>query len=203
MSQMEKRVDMRSNPLYPDRIENNAVGVLLALVSVVVAIILLVLIVKNFSYAIHPENVPGYGNQNYPVVTEDDYVEPYQEDEIAMEEFADDTAVDMEEEAVSQDTIDIVDEDTSEYIIADSDSRYLERADLQNLNAEQLRLARNEIYARHGRMFDDQQLQEYFNSKSWYNGTIAPADFSEDMLNDYERENTYIITDYETEMGYR
>ena len=52
-------------------------------------------------------------------------------------------------------------------------------------------------------MFDDEQLQAYFNSKSWYTGTISPADFSEDMLNDYERENTYIISDYEKEMGYR
>ena len=41
MDQNSKKVDMRGNPLYPDRIENNAVAVFLALVSVVVAIILL------------------------------------------------------------------------------------------------------------------------------------------------------------------
>ncbi|MCD8364628.1 MAG: C-type lectin domain-containing protein [Clostridiales bacterium] len=45
------KVDMRHNPLYPDRIENDAMGVLLAIVSVIVAIILLVVIVTHFSYA--------------------------------------------------------------------------------------------------------------------------------------------------------
>ena len=96
-----------------------------------------------------------------------------------------------------------VTESSTEYIIPDSASRYLDKSDLQNLTAEQLRIARNEIYARHGRLFDDEQLQAYFNSQPWYHGTIAPADFSESVLNDFERENTYTISDYEKEMGYR
>ena len=39
-------------------------------------------------------------------------------------------------------------------------------------------IARNEIYARHGRKFNDSELQAYFNSKSWYKGTVNPEDFS-------------------------
>lgn len=49
--QPSKRVDMRHNPLYPDRIESNAMGVLIAIAAVIVALICLVLIVKNFNYS--------------------------------------------------------------------------------------------------------------------------------------------------------
>lgn len=91
----------------------------------------------------------------------------------------------------------------SGYIISDSDSRYLTRSDLEGLDANQLRLARNEIYARHGRRFDDSSLQAYFDSQEWYYGSVAPADFSDNMLNDYERKNATAIADYEKEMGYR
>jgi predicted acylesterase/phospholipase RssA len=79
------------------------------------------------------------------------------------------------------------------YVIPDSDSRYLTEADLRGFSKEQLRLARNEIYARHGRRFKDDELQSYFNSKSWYTGTIDPDDFSESMLNEYEKANTALI----------
>jgi hypothetical protein len=92
---------------------------------------------------------------------------------------------------------------SADFIIWDSDSRYLEWSDLENLSQEELRLARNEIYAREGRRFDDEELQAYFDSKDWYEGTISSDDFSDDMLNDYEYENINLIVEYETEMGYR
>lgn len=49
-AQRPRQVDMRSNPLYPDRIESNAVGVLIAIAAIIIAIVALVLIVKTFSY---------------------------------------------------------------------------------------------------------------------------------------------------------
>ena len=91
----------------------------------------------------------------------------------------------------------------AEYILPESASRLLTEADLENLTQEDLRIARNEIYARHGRKFLDEGLQEYFNGKSWYNGTIEPDDFKEDMLSEIERTNEDTIVNYETKMGYR
>ncbi|MGL4346053.1 MAG: YARHG domain-containing protein [Cellulosilyticaceae bacterium] len=85
----------------------------------------------------------------------------------------------------------------NDYIIYDSDSRYVTVADLQQLSAEQLRIARNEIYARKGRQFVDQELQAYFNQRSWYRSSIAAEDFREEMLNDYEKANAYFIREYE------
>ena len=63
--------------------------------------------------------------------------------------------------------------------------------------------ARNEIYARHGRRFKDDELQEYFNSKSWYEGTIDPDDFAENILSDIEIQNKDVIVEFEKENGYR
>ena len=70
--------------------------------------------------------------------------------------------------------------------------------DLKGLSADQLRLARNEIHARHGRRFKDSGLQAYFDSQSWYNGTIAPDDFNDrTILNEYEIKNGDFILSYE------
>lgn len=96
-----------------------------------------------------------------------------------------------------------VGEEEAEYILPESASRLLTEADLENLTQEDLRIARYEIYARHGRKFLDEGLQEYFNGKSWYNGTIEPDDFKEDMLSEIERTNEDTIVNYETKMGYR
>lgn len=88
------------------------------------------------------------------------------------------------------------------YILADSNSRYLTKADLAGFNAERCRLARNEIYARHGRMFKDELLQAYFSGKPWYHASIAPDSFAESRLNQYEIANRNLIVEYEKENGY-
>lgn len=90
-----------------------------------------------------------------------------------------------------------------EYILVGSDARYISKSELKEFTAEQCRLARNEIYARHGRMFDDEYLQEYFDSKEWYVPSIAPGDFEESLLNSYEIANRDLIVEFEKECGYR
>jgi len=53
-------------------------------------------------------------------------------------------------------------------IIPDSSERLLTPGELARLSRDELRLARNEIYARRGRIFDDAALQAYFARQSWY-----------------------------------
>lgn len=96
-----------------------------------------------------------------------------------------------------------VDEEASEYFIPDSDSRYLTMDELKGYTADDCRIARNELFARHGRKFSDPELQAYFDSKSWYKGTIEPEDFDDNVFNDYEFANRDLIVEYEEEMGYR
>ncbi len=94
------------------------------------------------------------------------------------------------------DTLDVTTD--SDYILPDSDSRYYSEEELVGLTADELRIARNEIYARHGRKFDDVQLQSYFDSKDWYHGTIEPGDFTGDnVLNAYEKANIQTIQSLE------
>ena len=90
----------------------------------------------------------------------------------------------------------------NEFILPDSSVRVLDKSELAGLGAEQCRLARNEIYAKHGRMFDDAGLQNYFNSRSWYPGTIPAKQFNDNMLSDIEIQNRNLIIAYEKEMGY-
>ena len=87
--------------------------------------------------------------------------------------------------------------DSGEYIFPNSDSEYLTESDLSSMSSEELRIARNEIYARYGRMFKDQALQNYFNSKSWYTPSIRPEDFNEHWLNEYEKANAKLIKSFE------
>lgn len=91
----------------------------------------------------------------------------------------------------------------NDYILEESDSRYLTLEELDGMNADECRLARNEIYARHGRKFSDESLQAYFLQFDWYEPTIEPEAFDESMLNSYELENRDLIVQYEEEMGYR
>ena len=88
------------------------------------------------------------------------------------------------------------------FIIPDSNSRFLTDSDLDPLTKEELRIARNEIYARCGRRFNDPGLQAYFDSQPWYHGTIMPDDFKESLFNIYEKKNSEFIAAYEKRKGY-
>ena len=89
--------------------------------------------------------------------------------------------------------------DDSEYVFPQSSSAYLTDADLAGLDKETLRLARNEICARHGKMFRDAELRAYFESKSWYSGTIEADAFDRltNIYNAYEVANIALIQKYE------
>jgi hypothetical protein len=60
--------------------------------------------------------------------------------------------------------------------------------------AEDLRVLRNEIYARHGRVFKDAELQKYFVAQAWYKPN---PDFKDDQLNEIEIKNLAKIREAE------
>ena len=89
------------------------------------------------------------------------------------------------------------------FVLPYSNSYYYEKADLLKLSKEQLVIARNEIFARHGYIFQTDDIAEYFDACSWYHGTIYGSNFSYNVFNDYENSNVALIIAYEREMGYR
>lgn len=85
-------------------------------------------------------------------------------------------------------------------ILSGISSRYIDVSELYSYGTATLRLIRNEIFALHGRIFNSQDLMDYFSQKSWYIPTYNPEDFDANMfyyLNDYEEANLQVILDYE------
>lgn len=82
--------------------------------------------------------------------------------------------------------------DNGGFIFVNSDRVRLSHEDLRNLSQQQLRIARNEIYARRGRFFRDQQLAAYFSRFAWY----RPHSWDV-SLNATEAANVKLITSME------
>lgn len=88
--------------------------------------------------------------------------------------------------------------DESEYIFPDSATRELSRDEVEKLSKEELRLARNEIFARHGMIFGVDDLKEYFSKKSWYNPTIPGDEFDDRVeMSMIEEKNVSLIWEVE------
>ncbi|MGH4137367.1 YARHG domain-containing protein [Clostridium sp.] len=82
------------------------------------------------------------------------------------------------------------------FIFPKSESEKLLVSDVSVLEKDNLTLARNEIYARHGFVFKTEAYRKYFNGKSWY--TENPNfKGSDGELTDVETYNIKIISEYE------
>lgn len=87
-----------------------------------------------------------------------------------------------------------------DYILPDSSTRLYSASELQSYSQYELMLARNEIYARHGRGFNDQEIRQYFQSKSWYQQRYTAEEFDSlpnSPLTSIEQQNIKTIYDVE------
>lgn len=66
-------------------------------------------------------------------------------------------------------------------------------SDVDGMSYEELQMAINEIYARHGRKFSSQSVQNYFDGQSWYQGTVEPDDFSDSVFSQIEGQNVLFL----------
>lgn len=119
----------------------------------------------------------------------DDYIQDVSLDEFSIGESSDDSSASDNAEAAE-----VAMEAPNGYILPDSDSRKLKKSDLAGMTAQQLSYAKNEIYARHGRVFKSSELQDYFNEKDWYEKN---DDFKDEDLSKKEAENTKFIAAYQ------
>jgi hypothetical protein len=77
------------------------------------------------------------------------------------------------------------------------ENRSISEQMLQGLSLHELRLLRNEIYARHGRQFRAEWLQQYFFSQPWY----APDEnFKDEELSGNDKLNVETIVNYENRL---
>ena len=89
-----------------------------------------------------------------------------------------------------------------DYVFPTSSSRNLKDSDLSGLSQDALCVARNEICARHGCIFEDYDMQTYFYSKSWYVPSVPEDEFNMNSLNSYESRNISFIDNYNPSTGY-
>ena len=74
---------------------------------------------------------------------------------------------------------------------------YLDAADIENYNHNEIQLIINEIYARHGREFHTQENIDYFSAQDWYNPISGKTD--EEIVaefNEFEKANVELLSQY-------
>lgn len=112
----------------------------------------------------------------------------------------------VETSAPTEPTEPPVDEDSVEYrldyFINHCDSEYFSQSYFDGFDAEDCRLARNAVYAKSGRKFNDASLQAYYEQFSWYYPSVDPGSFSASMLNDCQLANVNAVLNYEGAHGY-
>lgn len=64
------------------------------------------------------------------------------------------------------------------------------QSDIAGLSRAELRRLRNTVYARHGRIFERMELQQYFDGRPWYK---KRADYTDDDLSPIDRDNINLI----------
>ncbi len=83
------------------------------------------------------------------------------------------------------------------YILPESNIRYIKSNEINKFNAEKLNLAKNEIYARHGFIFNTDSIKKYFENCAWYEPSVASSEFSDSVFNEYEVANIALLETYE------
>jgi hypothetical protein len=68
---------------------------------------------------------------------------------------------------------------------------------LRGLSLHELRLLRNEIYARHGRIFKTMWIQQYFSGQPWYD---PKEDFKDEEISGSDKTNIETIVKYENKL---
>lgn len=108
-----------------------------------------------------------------------------------LEVMLDTEMIDNEEEI--EEAFNWPEQSNMSFILPDSDSVYLDTSDLIGLTSAELRVARNEIYARHGYVFESKDLQNYFSSLDWY----YPDVNYNGSLSDIEKSNVDLVKSVE------
>ena len=74
-------------------------------------------------------------------------------------------------------------------IFPNSSSEIISTQAIQALSDEELRYAINELYARNGYIFKNEELGQFYSKYDWYKGTVKADDFSGELFNSVEKEN--------------
>ena len=77
------------------------------------------------------------------------------------------------------------------------EDKLIAEAQLRGLSLHELRLLRNEVYARHGRIFKTAWIDQYFGGQPWYD---PKEDFKDESLSGPDKTNVETIVAYENKL---
>ncbi len=80
----------------------------------------------------------------------------------------------------------------------ETDKKYYTKEEFESEPMLVIHLAKNEIYARHGYIFRNEDLYNYFMGCIWYSPTCDSTDFDDNIFNEYEKANLEILSDLDT-----
>ena len=83
---------------------------------------------------------------------------------------------------------------SSSGVYPEASQRLLTAGELNGMTRYQLKIMRNEIFARHGYIFQTDDMRSYFLNKSWYKPLYTNVD---NMLSSTEKKNIEFIKRYE------
>ena len=185
--------------------------ILITLILIASAIIFYILTTKNDEEPNIPineevENTQQLENNN-ELSNEPGTVQPIVNDENATDYIenneVDQTEYDRNDDEDNDAEIPIAEPNNSavydDYLFS-SDKEYITIEYLSTLTKAEIGLIRNEIYARHGYVFETEEYANYFKSKSWYH---ADPNFDPSSLSEIELTNVNTILAYEKQMGWR
>lgn len=95
---------------------------------------------------------------------------------------------------------------TDEYFAPNLSERAWTEEELWEYDQTRLAIARNQVFAKYGRKFEDSFLNSVFCTKSWYVPTYDGKDFDANQmknLSSIETENLKTLVAFEEQMGYR
>ena len=79
-----------------------------------------------------------------------------------------------------------------------TDLVYIEEEAFKDYPSLLLHLLKNEMYARHGYIFNDQDLDNYFRGLIWYTPQISATEFDVSIFNEIEVHNLDILARLDT-----
>lgn len=188
--------------------ENNSSGtqkmlaVVLAAVDVVLLVVLVLtfLLVGNKGNKTEPKLASGF-KANAETYMNMDVTKEYPADMNVM--YNGNGVVQAEEETKTET---VSDENGSEFVFPDSDTRLLTDAEIREKITEksQLRYAVNEIYARHGYQFETEEYRDYFNGFDWYKKLPKESDMDKvsAMFSKTEKKNVDKLQKYSKSKGW-
>ena len=161
-------------------------------------------------FVMSDENLIGYGiDGTYDLIKVDEtndiaiefekYNEDWDDDKISDENkkrrnYRDNCSFYSEFVAYMEEVRGVTDISYNCYPLYDTDSKYYEASDFINDPSRIIYLAKNEIYARHGYIFSDPDVYDFFMSQLWYIPEVKPEDFDDSVFNEYEKANLQVLS---------